>query len=211
MTTATETFMSQNNDGQGGDMNFSASTGGMDLNLGGSGPILQSTLPMEGGMAFGASGSSAMAGTTTTTTNTQHFTSSTGEVGLPPTGTLMGIGGGVGDNAQDVTYSTKSNQGFAFGTGGAGQTTTTTTTTTTQYGAGAGGAGEGGLLLGVGGEGAGAGLGLGAGQTTTTTSTTYGISGEGAGSGLLMGVGGGVGDEAADVTYSTKTGAEGAG
>ena len=133
MTTATDAFMSQNNAGQGGDINFSASTGGMDLNLGGSGPLLQSSLPMGGGMAFDAGASSAVAGTTTTTTTTQHFTttSTTGEVGLPPTGTLMGVGGGVGDNAQDVTYSTKSNTGFAFGTGGAGQTTTTTTTTTT--------------------------------------------------------------------------------
>ena len=141
MTTATDVFMPQTNDGQ------------VDLNLGGSGPLLQSSLPMGGGMAFDAGASSAVAGTTTTTTTTQHFTttSTTGELGLPPTGTLMGVGGGVGDNAQDVTYSTKSNTGFAFGTGGAGQTTTTTTTTTTQYGAGAGGAGEGGLLLGVGG------------------------------------------------------------
>ena len=94
MTTATEVF----NNGQGGDLNFSASTGGMDL--GGSGPLLQSSLPMEGGMAFDAGASSAMAGTTTTTTTTQHFTSTTGEVGLPPTGTVMGVGGGVGDNNQ---------------------------------------------------------------------------------------------------------------
>ena len=66
MTTATEVF----NNGQGGDLNFSASTGGMDL--GGSGPLLQSSLPMEGGMAFDAGASSSMAGTTTTTTTTQQ-------------------------------------------------------------------------------------------------------------------------------------------
>ena len=68
-----------------------------------------------------------MAGTTTTTITTQNFTttSTIGEVGLPSTATLMGVGGGVGDNVQDVTYSTKSNQRFAFGTGRADQTTTT--------------------------------------------------------------------------------------
>ena len=124
MTTATETFTSQNieNEGgnQGGDMNFSANNGGMDLNLGNSGAILQNSVPM--GAGFEAGTSTAMSGLQTTTT--QQFTSTTG-------GTVMGIGGGVGDSAQDVTYSTKSNQGFGFGTGGAGQTTTTTTT---QYG-----------------------------------------------------------------------------
>ena len=42
--------------------------------------------------------------------------------------------------------------------------------------------------------------------TTTTTTTQYGMgAGEGAGvSGSVMGVGGGVHDEAVDVTYSTK-------
>ena len=73
-------------------------------------------------------------------------------------GSVMGVGG-FGDNAVDVTYSTKPNNPFASEV-----RRVTTTTTTSQYGAGA---------MNVGG-------------------------------GSVMGVGGGVGDNAADVTYSTK-------
>ena len=53
----------------------------------------------------------------------------------------MGVGGGIHDEAVDVTYSTKpDNAQMAFGQGAAAATTTTTTTTTStaQYGFGAG-------------------------------------------------------------------------
>jgi hypothetical protein len=66
-------------------------------------------------------------------------------------GNVMGIGGGVGDDAKDVTYSTKNDQQFAFDKGTTGQTTTTTTTTKNiQYGYGTASSGEtggGGLLM----------------------------------------------------------------
>jgi hypothetical protein len=132
-----------------------------------------------------------------TTSMTQITTTGTG-------GVVMGVGGGVEDNAKDVTYSTKNDQAFAFGTGGTTQTTTTTTTTTTQqygYGtSGAEGASSSGVSMGFGGigdsagdvtystnaDGAGVGLGMGAGQMTTTTTTETTQYGAGAGGeGLL--------------------------
>ena len=93
-------------------------------------------------------------------------------------GSIMGVGGGIHDEAVDITYSTKPDQPqMAFGQGAAATTTTTTTTTSTaQYGFG--GAEENtamGLDLGatVGNT-----VNLGAegmefgGATTTTTTTT---------------------------------------
>ena len=46
----------------------------------------------------------------------------------------MSVGGGIHDDAVDVTYSTKPDA-LSIGVGGAMTTTTTTTTSTTQYGA----------------------------------------------------------------------------
>ena len=111
----TDILASENNEGENlqGDMNFSTNIGGLDTNIGGSGPILQSSIPMGAGQPFEASAGLE------TTSSTQQFM----------TGNVMSVGGGVGDNAVDVTYSTKNNQAFAFGAGGEGQTTTTTTTT----------------------------------------------------------------------------------
>ena len=82
-------------------------------------------------------------------------------------------GGGVGDDAVDVTYSTKPNNNIVL-RAGALTTTTTTTTTTERYGMGMG-------------------LGQISGEETTVSAT-----------GNVMSVGGGAGDEAVDVTYSTK-------
>ena len=61
------------------------------------------------------------------------------------TGSIMGVGGGIQDNAVDVTYSTKPDAGLGA--------TATTTTTTTQYGLGATGVGYAttGRIMGVGG------------------------------------------------------------
>ena len=151
--------------------NEGGNIGGLDVNLGSSAPILQGSVPLPFQASTGLE----------TTGSTQHFM----------TGNVMSVGGGVGDEAVDVTYSTKNPQGFAFGTGGEGQTTTTTTTTTTQYNYGASsgeGIGSGGLLMGVGGAGdtavdvtystnangggVGLGIGTGTGQMTTTTTTT---------------------------------------
>ena len=95
--------------------------------------------------------------TTTEINSTQNVVSSGGIISTG--GSVMGVGGGIGDNAVDVTYSTKPNNPFASEV-----RRVTTTTTTSQYGAGA---------MNIGG-------------------------------GSVMGVGGGVGDNAADVTYSTK-------
>ena len=62
-------------------------------------------------------------------TTTQHYTITNGADGLPIGGTtVMGVGGGVGDPAQDVTYSTNT-QEFSYGGDVTGQTTTTTTYT----------------------------------------------------------------------------------
>ena len=155
----------------------------------------------------------------------------------PSGGLLMGVGGGVGDKAQDVTFSTRNLDGTAFGT-----TKTTTTTTTTHYNLGQTegqgltttyqfGQGQNGLVMGVGGgvednavdvtystktgNELGAAAALGKTTTTTTTTTTqYGLGQtqgqivQGDGNGLVMGVGGGIEDNAVDVTYSTKTGNE---
>ena len=55
----------------------------------------------------------------------------------PQGGSIMGVGGGIHDDAVDVTYSTKpDNPQVALGTQAV--TTTTTTTSTAQYGFGAG-------------------------------------------------------------------------
>ena len=149
-----------NNEGNlPGDINASSSIGGISPNIQDSGPLLRGPIPIGSQLAFQTGSNAAMTG-----------------------GTVMGVGPGVGDDAQDATYSTKNNQQFEFGTGGAGQTTTTTTTTTTQqYGYGTssvGAVGEGGLSMGIGstqidGNGLGLDLGsLGTGQTTTTTTNS---------------------------------------
>ena len=142
-----------------------------------------------------------------------------GQTTTTTTGSVMGVGGGVGDDAVDVTYSTKPDQvavgAPAYTTSSAfnvGQTTTTTTTTTGGYmGIGGTNITTTGSVMGVGG---GIGddavdvtystkpdqaiVGTGLGQTTQTTTTTTTTTGN------IMGVGGGVGDNAVDVTYSTK-------
>ena len=62
-------------------------------------------------------------------TITQHYTITTGADGLPiGRTTVMGVGGEVGDSAQDVTYSTNT-QEFSYGGDVTGQTTITTTNT----------------------------------------------------------------------------------
>ena len=105
--------------------------GWFDENLGSSGTILQGSveLPFETGAGLETTGS------------TQQFM----------TGDVMSVGGGVGDKAIEVTYSTKNPQGLSYGTGGQWQTTTTTTTTNTQYNYGVfSGVRKGGLLMGFG-------------------------------------------------------------
>ena len=85
-------------------------------------------------------------------------------------GSVMGVGGGIGDEAVDVTYSTKpDNKISTLGS-------PTYNTITTEYSTASGGV------------------------------TTVGVGGAGviSSSGSVMGVGGGIGDEAVDVTYSTK-------
>ena len=162
MTTQTETATIENNqyegDNQNFEQNFSADTGAMDTNLGSAGVGMEGAMSMGQGIPYEAGGS----GTFQTTSQG---------------GLVMGVGGGVGDEAQDVTFSTKNIDGTAFGT-----TKTTTTTTTTRYGYT---------------QNQGAGL--------TTTSSSYQM-GQAGGEGLVMGVGGGVQDDAVDVTYSTNTG-----
>ena len=188
-------------------------------------------------------------------------------------GSIMGVGGGVHDEAVDVTYSTKPDKP----TMAQGALQTTTTTSTTEYGLGGAeidmtqgadlgatigntinlgttttnmefgattttestgyefGAGEGAAIETTGVEGYDANVQIGEGAglevnqygtagletytggeamtTTTTTTTQYGMgmetgtaTTEGAAfSGSVMGVGGGVHDEAVDVTYSTKS------
>ena len=154
-------------------------------NLGSTGAVLGSSNPLESGLPLEA-GTGLQ--TTTTTTTTQHYSTTGGIDGVPIGGTVMGVGGGVGDAAQDVTYSTKT-QEYSLGAGVTGQTTTTTTTTK-QYGYNAssttGATTTGGLLMGVGGAGdsavdvaystnaggvaaTGLGVDLGLGQTTKIT------------------------------------------
>ena len=224
MTTTTETATVEDipvdQDNQNQNPDFSANTGVINANLGTTGMEMQSSFPMGEGIPFEAG------------SNGTFQTTSQG-------GLIMGVGGGVGDDAPDVTFSTKNNDGTTFGT-----TKTTTTTTTTQYGLGqtqgtgletttnalqyAQNGGEG-LIMGVGGgvednavdvtysinTGMSAGTQGAMGKVTTTTTTTrtqYGLGQtqgqivQGEGSGLVMGVGGGIEDNAVDVTYSSNTG-----
>ena len=93
MTTQTETATLENNipteeNNQEINANFS-STEGIDTNLGTTGIGMEGSIPMGEGLAF-----------------------ESGNQG----GLVMGVGGGVGDNAQDVTYTTTSMDGTAFGT-----------------------------------------------------------------------------------------------
>ena len=163
MTTQTETATIENNqfegDNQNFDQNFSADTGAIGANLGETGIGMASSIPMGQGIPYESSASGTFQ------------TSSQGG------GIVMGVGGGVGDEAQDVTFSTNNIDGTAFGT-----TKTTTTTTTTHYG-----------------------LGQTQGTGLATTSASYQF-GQAGGEGIVMGVGGGVEDNAVDVTYSTNTG-----
>ena len=114
-----------------GSMNLTTDVQGLGANISSSDPLLQSSVPMGAGLNFESSAGGMQQTTTTTTTTTSTYNSSRDTAGLG--GAVMGVGGGVGDSAQDVTYSTKNNAGLALGTSGEGQTTTTTTTTT-QYG-----------------------------------------------------------------------------
>ena len=132
-------------------------------------------------------------------------------VGFQQTGSIMGVGGGIGDNAADITYSTRPG-GQVLGTTGINKTVVTTTQTQTTpniIGTGS--------VMGVGG-----GIGNNAPDVTyttrpgaqvlgttginktvvTTTQTTPNVVGIGSGS--VMGVGGGIGDNAVDITYSTN-------
>ena len=118
--------------------------------------------------SFGFQTNGAEFQTSSTGFQTTGFQTSTTEFATSSsaTGSIMGVGGGVGDNAVDVTYSTKPDNKFAKV-----RTITTKTTTTGGYG-------------------------VGFGQNTSTTQISTG--------GTVMGVGGGVEDQAVDVTYSTK-------
>ena len=146
-------------------------------------------------------------------------------VGLQQTGSIMGIGGGVGDLAADVTYSTKPGGQVLTGLTGLGVNKTTVTTTRTNPTL-VGTVGTTGSVMGVGG-GVGdlaadvtystkpgaqvlTGLtGLGVNKTTvTTTNVNPTLVGAVGTTGSVMGIGGGVGDYASDVTYSTKPGAQ---
>ena len=224
MTTQTETATEENNQFEVENQNVNADYTGnpeeINANLT-SGAGMESSLPIGQGIQYESGASGA-------------FQSQSQD------GLIMGVGGGVGDEARDVTFETKNIDGQAFGT-----TKVTTTTTTTQYNLGqtsgnglttssaqyqiGQGAGDG-LVMGVGGgnyddavditysskTGTNAGAGAGAqtmGQTTTTTTTTQYNLGQtqgqiiqGDGSGLVMGVGGGNYDDAVDITYSSKTG-----
>ena len=215
---------------QGFDTNFSGNAGGLDANLAMTGDGMQSSIPIgvgstfetgasQGGLVMGMGDSAQAFGntqTTTTTSSVQYGLGQTQEGGL-----LMGVSDGVQDNAVDVTYS--SNTGMNTGAGATTQMTTTTTTT--QYGlSGTEGQivqGDGnGLVMGVGGgvednavditySSNTGNLGAAAAKTTTTTTTTttqYGLGStqgqivQGDGNGLVMGVGGGVEDNAVDIT-----------
>jgi hypothetical protein len=98
-------------------------------------------------------------GGTTSVVRKIETTTTEGGMSMGAGGSIIGVGGGVGDDAADVTYSTKPNNPFASNIGNVNVKKITTTTTTTQYGGGAG---------------------------------------------SVIGVGGGIGDNAVDVTYSTK-------
>ena len=160
MTTQTETATLENNQLEVENQNINADYSGNPEEMNGnftSETGINGTIPMGQGM--------------------QYDTGASGAFQTQSEGLVMGVGGGVGDNARDVTFGTKNTDGTAYGT-----TKTTTTTTTTQYG-----------------------LAPTSGTGLTTTSTQYQM-GQGEGNGLIMGVGGGVLDDAADVTYSTKSG-----
>jgi hypothetical protein len=86
------------------------------------------------------------------------------EAGISHTGSIMGVGEGIGDNAVDVTYSTKPNTNMNIGS-------PTYNTITTEF------------------------------STQGREISQIGVTST---SGSVMGVGGGVGDDAVDVTYSTK-------
>ena len=184
--------------------------------------------------------------TTTTTTTTNYginqiegqgltTTSNAYQMGQGQNGLIMGVGGGVQDDAVDVTYSSNTGNQMGLGAGALGKTTTKTTTTTTKYNLGQTQGqiiqGDGnGLIMGVGGgiqddavdvtysSNTGQNLGAAGAKTTTTTTTTkttqYGLGlgqsqgqiVQGEGNGLIMGVGGGIQDNAVDVTYSNNTG-----
>ena len=86
--------------------------------------VTYSTKPNEGNINLGIG-----TGTVTTTTTTKETTFGMGQ----NVGSVMGVGGGVGDAAVDVTYSTKpDNKGVVLGYGGISGLNTTTTTTTTS-------------------------------------------------------------------------------
>ena len=177
---------------------------------------------------------------TTTTTTTTHYNLGQTEgsniqmiQGQGGSGMVMGVGGGVEDQAQDIAYS--SNTGMRAGAGAAaalGKMTTTTTTTETKYNLGQT-QGQiiqregGGVVMGVGGgvednaldatysSNTGQNLGAaGAKMTTTTTTTktqydlgqTQGQIIQGQGAGLVMGVEGHAQDSALDANYSSNTG-----
>ena len=94
-----------------------ANLGGIDASLGSAGGVLGSSNPLRTGLSFETGVGSGLSGlgTITTMTTTQHYTIITGVDGLPIGGTtVMGVGGGVGDPAQDVTYSTNT-QEFSYG------------------------------------------------------------------------------------------------
>ena len=114
-----------------------------------------------GSFGFQTNGTEFQTSTTGFQTTTTEFATTSSS-----TGSIMGVGGGVGDNAVDVTYSTKPDNKFA-------KVRSITTKTTTAWG-----------------------YGVGFGQNTSTTKITTG--------GTVMGVGGGVEDQALDITYSTK-------
>ena len=115
---------------------------------------------------------------------TTGYNVNSGIGGVQPTqsvgGSIMGVGGGIGDNAADVTYSTKPNaQGQAVNLQGNAYATSSF-----EYGQGLSQtAGAGAIMTG-----------------NTMSTTTGGVMGFGAG-----------GDNAIDVTYSTKADAQNVG
>ena len=141
---------------------------------------------------------------------------------MPQQGNVMGVGGGVGDDAVDVTYSTKpDNQNYNLGSIGFQTNTTGFQASTTEFATTSSTTGS---IMGVGG-----GVGDNAVDVTystkpdnkfakvrsittkTTTTSGYGVGfGQNISStqvstgGTVMGIGGGVEDQAVDVTYSTK-------
>ena len=112
-------------------------------------------------------------------------------------GTVMGVGGGAGNSAVDVTYSTKPN---SFEDGKYDLTTYEFNVGDKQgilnHDKALGSVMNNQNIMGVGG-------GAGDAQTVTTTTTTTTKYETGQNMGNVMGVGG-VGDSAVDVTYSTK-------